>query len=75
VDNNWLCDTPGDGDWVIQRNCTVDEDVSAPGNVEVRTPHTLNITATGALGMDFTNYHLLVEAGAQVLVDALGKLY
>lgn len=69
-----LCGAPGDGDWVITRNCTINNAVEAPENVEVRSPHFVNVTADGAIDIDFVNHHLLVDAGAKVLVDALGRL-
>lgn len=40
----------------------------------MRSPHKVNVTATGALTVDFTSFHLLVKAGAKVLVDALATL-
>ncbi|MDY6761973.1 MAG: hypothetical protein SVY41_02915 [Candidatus Nanohaloarchaea archaeon] len=71
---DWLCSAPGCGDWVIDTNCTIDDTQDAPGNVEIPSPHKVNVTATGALTVDFTSFHLLVKAGAKVLVDALATI-
>jgi hypothetical protein len=71
---DWLCSAPETGDWVIDRNCTFTGEQHAPGNVKVPSPHKLNITSDGLLGINLREFRLLIESKAKVLIDKLGSV-
>ena len=68
------CVPPASGDWAVTESCTLDEAVTAPGDVIVLPEVVLTIDATGALDIDMANYKLLVKNGGGVLIKQGGKV-
>lgn len=73
-DGKWLCNSPETGDWVLTRNCTIDEKEKIPGNLEIRDSSTLNLTRNGVLDVDLKNDYILVRKTSRLLMDALAVI-
>ncbi|GEM_PF-1182234 len=68
------CGFPETGDWVLSESCTVNESLSAPGNLTVQNNAVLTVGDKGAINIDFVNQYLKVKDGSGVFIKDGGKL-
>lgn len=68
------CVLPAKGDWEIARNCTLQVNYKAPGNVIVKEGITMTIPEGRELDLDFINYHLRIKTGGKMIIKPGGKI-
>jgi hypothetical protein len=69
------CILPTSGDWLVAQNCTFTGSATAPANVIVEEGVALTIAENSALNIDFSNHHLRIKNGANVLIKSDGKIH
>lgn len=69
------CVPPGTGDWLIERNCTLNDAIKFSKNIRVKSNSTMTITDTGILDADLANKNLTIESGSKVLIKNGGKIH
>ena len=69
------CVPPASGDWVIESSCTMSGQQIAAQNVVVQPGVTLTIDSWASLDIDFSNHHLRIKDGAQVVIRDEGKIH
>ena len=68
------CALPKSGHWEVGRNCTLQTDYQAVGNIVVLEGVTLTIPDGNVLDVDFQNHSLRIKSGGKVLIKPGGKI-
>lgn len=68
------CLPPSSGNWVIEFDCTLVNDVVASANVIIQSGSVLVIPSGLTLDIDFSQFNLTVESGSGVLIESGGKI-
>lgn len=66
--------SPTSGNWTITLSCTIIDDISVTGNVDVQNNAVLTIENGASLDIDFTAKYLKVHSGSGVLIKSGGKI-
>ena len=64
------CAPPVSGDWIVNQDCIVFLDVSAPANVIVQNNSLLTISGGSTVNVDFENFSLMVNSNSGVLIKS-----
>ncbi|MDG5761349.1 hypothetical protein QA600_18625 [Natronococcus sp. A-GB1] len=73
-ETDFSCDIPDSGDWVVTKDCTIEEETAAPENVYVEDESVVTILADAVLGIDFQNHYLNIGWQSGVLIKPGGTL-
>ena len=71
-----VCTPPGtDEDWIVATTCILEGNATALRNVIVQAGIVLTIDTGVALNIDFSNFHLLINNNAKVVIKSDGKIH
>jgi hypothetical protein len=66
--------SPTSENWIIISSCTIFDNITVSGNVEIQNTSVLTIENDASLNIDFTNHFLKIQSGSGVLIKFGGKL-
>ena len=69
-----FCPISTSGDWIINQDCVLPWDYTAPSDVIVQNGAVLTIPNGVTLDIDFTNFNLTVNSGGGVLIKSGGTI-
>jgi len=68
------CSIPLSGDWIVTSDCTLTENRTAPGNVQIQNNSLVTVPEGLTLGVDFVNFNLTIFSGSGALIQSGGTI-